>query len=124
MGKSKRGEREYSKEQKLVHENRQLKREVNRLRKQLARIDITAMDEREHDEAAEAQEKTEKLSKTQALRQKWQCNTCHEGHLEVILYHRLDKTFYFRKCTKCANRTEAKEYKPTVEGIFKSNEPV
>lgn len=121
MGKSRRGDKEFSKEQKLIHENRQLKREVSRLRKELARIDIAEMD-REGLEVADIEEKTEKLSKTQALKQKWLCNSCQEGHLEVILYSRMEKTFYFRKCTKCVHRTGAQEYKPTVEGIFKKSD--
>lgn len=121
MGKSRRGEKEFSREQKLVHENKRLKREVAQLRKQLARLDLDRYDsikemieEHGHENTAQTgQELLENLKKT------WTCNDCRNGHLEIILYNKIDSTWYYRKCSNCPHRTKSQKYTPEVKGIIK-----
>jgi hypothetical protein len=122
VGKSKRGSKEYSREQKLIHENKRLKRELSQLRKQLARIDLDRYDTvkemiQEHYQEERAQEGQDILDN---LKKSWTCHECHEGHLEIILYNKLDSTWYFRKCVNCGNRTKSQKYTPDVKGIIKN----
>jgi hypothetical protein len=126
LGKSRRGNKEYSREQKLVHENKRLKREIAQLRKQLARLDLDRYDsikemieEHGHENTAQTgQELLENLKKT------WACNKpkC-QGHLEIIVYSKLGNPWYYRQCTNCPNRTIAQKYTPEVKGIIKKVAP-
>ena len=43
MGKSKRGVKEYTREQELIHENKQLKQELRHLRQQISAMDANRM---------------------------------------------------------------------------------
>lgn len=124
MGKSKRGEREYSKEQKLVHENRQLKKQISALRKQLSRIDIDRYDNlkdviEQHYQEDKADEGRELMEK---IKQEWKCHECHSGYLEILKYNKGLDTWYYRKCTKCPHRTPGKRFKEDVQGVFKEPE--
>jgi cell division septum initiation protein DivIVA len=122
LAKSTRGSKEFSREQKLHHENRKLKQENARLRKQLARIDLDRYDTiremlEEHDTREEAVESSHQIVET--LRKTWTCNKCSEGHLEIILYNKIADTWYYRKCTHCTHRTKSQKYTPEVKGIIK-----
>lgn len=122
MGKTRRGHKEYEREQRLDHENQRLKREIGALRKQLARIDL--------DKAANVREilekhyEIDKRSKTkdtiEKIRKEWECWECREGTLEINLYNRFDGTWYYRKCSNCTHRTKSQKYKPDIRGVLKS----
>lgn len=123
MGKSRRGDKEFSKEQKLVHENKQLKKQVASLRKELARIDLDRYSSvkemiEEHYQEDRAEEGQNILDR---LKKEWACRECTEGQLEIILYNKLDSTWYFRKCNCCPNRTKSQRYTPDVKGILKES---
>lgn len=121
MGKSRRGSKEISREQKLSHENKRLKRDLAQLRKQVARLDLDRYENakeliEEHyvDNAQEGQDILENLKKA------WACNKCSDGFLEIFTYNKTDQTWYFRRCSNspgCGNRTESKKYTPDVKGI-------
>ena len=127
MGKSRRGNREKTREQKLVHENRQLKREVSSLRKQLARCDLDSYNSvkeavDQHYEEGTPQQGKDFLDK---LRQEWACklDNC-TGFLEIFIYNRVDKTYYYRVCSnspQCKNRTKAQKYSPDVKGPLRED---
>lgn len=122
MRKSTRGSKEFSREQRLVHENRKLKQENARLRKQLARIDLDRYDTiremlAEHESQEEAVANSQQI--LESLKKTWTCNECHQGHLEIILYNKLTDTWYYRKCTNCTHRTKSQKYTPDVKGIIK-----
>lgn len=125
MGKTKRGEKEFSKEKQLIHENQKLKRTIATLRKQLARLDIDRYSQvremiEEHyqdDKAKEGQDILDNLKK------QWLCKECNVGHLEIVLFNKISDTFYFRKCSSCENRTKSQRYdSKTVQGIIKNKE--
>lgn len=129
MGKSKRGDREFSKEQKLIHENRILKRHVASLRKELARVDLDRYEKlketiEEHYQEDRAQEGLDILEK---VKSEWKCheNGC-DGFLEIFTYNKVGDTWYYRICSAapaCKNRTKAQKYTLDVRGIKrKSNE--
>jgi hypothetical protein len=125
VGKSRRGNREFTREQKLVHENKRLKKELAQLRKQLARIDLDRYDTvremiQEHYQEEKAQQGLEILEN---LKKTWACKECADGHLEIFLYNKVGTTWYYRICSnapKCKNRTLAQKYSPEVKGIIKN----
>lgn len=125
MGKSQRNGREITREQRLIHENQRLKRQLSHLRKQLARVDLdryqnlkeTIEQHYQEDRAQEGQDILEKL------KQEWKCREPNcEGFLEIFLYTKVDSTYYYRKCNCCNNRTKSQKYTPEVKGIIKKLE--
>ncbi len=124
MGKSKRSDREFSREQKLSNENKRLKKELAHLRKQIARLDLEGLEaakqaifESEEKERLN-QEVGEAGSSLDRLKEIWACNDC-SGYLEITLYSKLGETYYFRKCNQCSKRTKGKRYDENVRGIIK-----
>lgn len=128
MGRNTRGDKEYTRLQEALNENKRLKRENASLRKQLARLDLDRhsyvkdiLDE--HFQQEEQAESTEKMLKR--LKEEWKCHECHVGYLEITLYNKLDQTWYFRQCNNCTNRTKSQVYHPEkVQGPIKTSEPV
>ena len=125
MGKARRGDKEFSREKRLIHENRILKRQVSSLRKQLARLDLDR-----YSSAKEAIEQSYQEDRQQEgrdildrLKQEWRCKEpgC-DGYLEIILYNKIDSTWYYRKCNGCPHRTKSQKYNPSeVKGIIKKS---
>lgn len=121
MGKSRRGNKQFSREQKLIHENQVLKKKVAQLRKQLARLDLDRyenvkdlIEEHYQDDKAQGQNIMETLKK------EWACKEC-SGYLEVILFNKINSTYYYRKCSNCPHRTKSQKYDPNlVKGIIKN----
>ena len=123
MGKSKRGDREYSREQRLIQENRVLKRQVASLRKMLARIDLDRYENAKELIENHYQEDRAEEGKAilENLKMEWKCHEEHcSGYLEIILYTRRDGTYYYRQCTDCDNRTKSQKYDESVKGIRSS----
>lgn len=123
MGKSRRGEREFTREQKLANENRQLKKEIASLRKQLARIDLDRYGHvrdilEKHYAAEEERAGQEFLEK---LKEEWKCRACNNGYLEITLYNKRNDTWYYRRCNNCTHRTQSKRYSAEVKGIVKNS---
>jgi hypothetical protein len=126
VGKSKRSDREFSREKKLIYENRILKRQVASLRKQLARLDLDRYSNLKETIEQHYQEDREQEGKDilDRLKQEWKC---HEpgctGYLEIFLFNKINSTYYYRRCNCCANRTKAQKYDPDqVKGILKKSE--
>ena len=126
MGKSRRGQKEFSREQKLIKENQSLKQELSRLRKQLARLDLDRYDivKEVIDEHYQADRKKDAQDLLDKMKEQWKCrgDQC-TGYLEIILYNKIDQTWYYRKCTDCANRTLSKRYDSgQVKGIIRKSQ--
>jgi hypothetical protein len=125
VGKSKRGSKEFTREQRLLHENMQLKRKVAQLRKELARLDLDryenikeAMEEHFPEQAAD---NTKLLA---SIRQAWACKMPNcTGTLEIFLYSKMGNLWYYRLCDApgCKNRTKAQKYSPEVKGPIKGS---
>lgn len=125
MGKSRRGDKERSREQELKFENQRLRRTVSSLRKQLARIDLDRYSHvrdmvEEHLADQEVIVTTEDMLKS--MKNEWKCHECGDGYLEITLYGKMGQTWYFRKCNSCPHRTTSQAYSPSVRGIIK--EPI
>lgn len=125
MGKSRRGVREVSREQRLVHENKQLKRDIQVLRKQLARLDLDRYDTvreliEEHTTQNPEQSGDEWL---ESLKKTWSCRECNNGYLQIFLFNKVGVLHYYRVCSSapiCKNRTKSQKYDPSqVKGIIK-----
>jgi hypothetical protein len=128
MGKSRRGSKEITREQKLIKENRQLKRELSHLRKQISRLDLEGLEAAK--QAINDQEEENRLNETMGesssnldhLKKIWSCNECNLGWLEITLYSKCGSTHYYRKCSSCDKRTKGQRYDETVRGIIKKSE--
>lgn len=109
--------------QKLKHENKQLKREVKRLRKLLQQVEdaeetkklmyLVEM-QRQEDKILHESNKEEQLGD---LKERWACHECSEGVMLIQIFKRRDGVFYFRRCQACGNKTRMKKYSEEVNGI-------
>jgi hypothetical protein len=126
LSKNTRGDKEYSKLQEMVHENKKLKREVASLRKQLARLDLdrhSYVRDIVEEHLSQEHEETTTTQMLASMKNEWQCNSCGTGYLEIHLYNRPDGTFYYRMCNNCKKRTAGQRYEPgKVRGIVKQND--
>jgi hypothetical protein len=127
LGKSKKSDKEFSRIQHLINENRQLKRELAHLRKQISRLDLEGMEAAK--QALYEQEEKERLTEIvgessyslDKLKEVWACKRpgC-KGYLEIALYPKLGQTYYYRACNACRNRTVGKRYdESSVKGIIR-----
>lgn len=122
MSKSTRGQKEYTRLQEIIHQNKKMKREIASLRRQLAKIDLDRhsfvkdiIDDHYADE--EHEQETDKMLKS--LKDTWKCNSCNEGHLEIKIYTKVNQTYYIRQCNNCAKKTKSQVYNPDkVKGII------
>lgn len=122
LGKSRRTDKERSREQTLSNENKKLKRELATLRKQIARLDLdrysTIKDMVEEHHMEDKAEHTESL--LESLKQQWKCRECTIGFLGIIMYTKMGNPWYFRKCSNlsCNNRTKSQKYTSEVRGLI------
>ncbi len=126
MGKTKRSEREFTREQRLIHENRVLKRQVSSLRKELARVDLDRYPNlKETIEQHYQEERTQEgLDILEKVKNEWKCHELEcEGFLEIFTYNKAGSTWYYRVCSyapTCKNRTKAQKYDSNlVKGVMR-----
>lgn len=126
MGKSRRGGKEHTREQRLVHENKKLKRDIQRLSKELARLDLDRHETvremiEEHNVQNPEQSGDEWL---ESLKKTWACKEC-DGYLQIFLFNKVGTLHYYRICSNapvCKNRTLSQKYNPNqVKGIIKKD---
>lgn len=105
--------------QKTKRENQKLKRQITALRKQLQRVDLERYENLKDLIYKNSKEDIEdKIKKErEKLKKDWECHTCRVGFMKIHTISRRDGLFYYRKCTKCDNRTPTKPYNEKVEGI-------
>ncbi len=126
MGKSRKTDREYTREQRLTKENRQLKRELAHLRKQISKTDLDRFETvskmcSDFEESERFQENNPEINGLELLKKEWSCHTCNVGWLEITLYSKADgQTYYYRRCVSCPYRTRGQRYDAaSVKGILK-----
>lgn len=113
-----RGEKtDFSLEDRLKKENRQLKREVKRLRNLLNRCNPTRVEYLEG--LADEQRKFDKTIKRERdrAREKWLCHECGRGYMMPRIFKRKDGDFYYRLCNneECEHRTKMKKLTSDVD---------
>jgi len=118
MGKARTDRYGNTREQKLINENRMLKKMIKSLRRELQKVnnyehirDILEGNCQE-EQAQETRNVLENLKKI------WACHACNEGVLEINIYSKLGESWYYRKCNSCAHRTPGKKYTSEVTGIY------
>lgn len=124
MGRARTDRNGFTREQRLIKENKSLRRQIQKLNKLLARVDLDRYQQvreiiEEHYKEEKKDEGQEILEK---MKQEWKCHEpgC-EGYLEIIIYNKISDVWYFRKCNSCANRTKSQKYdSKTVKGIVKN----
>jgi hypothetical protein len=127
MGKARTDKYGQTREQALIKENRVLKRQVQSLRKTLARIDLDRYDtvkemiEQHYTDGREKQGK----EILENLKKSWRCYKCDDGYLEIFVFNRGQDTIYYRICSNapaCMNRTKPQTYTPSVKGIMRKDQ--
>lgn len=103
-----RKDQEQTRVRQLAYENKQLQREVAKLRRQLEKSNamMGIVPEREPEEAILD---TPKKVKVRA------CHKCGVGFLGLIKYDRAGEPYYFRQCNNCDHRTRGQKYHDGVE---------
>jgi hypothetical protein len=114
-GKGDRADKELSKIQKLAHENKKLKMEINRLRKTISRLDsgwcTGCLDKYE---GKDKEDDLPEPTLDNPVINKRSCFKCKEGQLRIIKYYKLSETHYYRSCDSCPHRTKGKKFTPDV----------
>jgi uncharacterized protein YlxW (UPF0749 family) len=120
VGKARIDRNGLTREQRLLKENKELRRECQRLRKALSRLENF-----DHVKDVLEEDQQERLKETQMvledLKKAWACHNCDGGVLEITLYQKLTNTWYYRSCNGCGHRTPGKPYTKEVKGILKEN---
>lgn len=125
MGKSKRADREFGREKRLSHENAKLKKEIGRLRKILARVDLDKYGQLKETIDRHCSEESQESGRNllERLKEEWRCTGTPgcEGYLEIFIFNKIDNSWYYRKCNSCLHRTKSQKYDPDkVKGIVKN----
>jgi hypothetical protein len=115
-GKGSRGDKEFSKIQKLAHENKKLKTEISRIRKNLNRLEsgwcpgcLDRYDSKDEKMTLPEPCLTKPVGKDRT------CFKCKEGKLRMVKYYKIAETWYYRKCDSCPHRTRGKKFTPDVQ---------
>jgi hypothetical protein len=109
-GRSETKDREFSKIQKLSHENKLLQREIAKLRRQLEKNNHMIL--RGPREPKEVNEELVEMTKKIKKRP---CHKCGIGFLYIIKYDRAGEPYYYRQCNECDHRTRGQKHTESVE---------
>lgn len=117
-----RGEKsDFTLEEKLKRENKQLKRENAKLRKMIQRSDIDRL-ERLESVVKEQRTRDREIRKPESKKkEKWRCHGCGKGYMipRINTYHRADGKvdYYYRICSNpaCGHKTRTKRLTSEVD---------
>lgn len=113
-GKSAKGDKEYSQVQKLVYENRELQKEVNKLRRQLEQSKMEICPHCMHDEPRPNKNKKAKNEEVPAEKGQF-CFVCGKKSEHSITKYPKgpSETWFFTSCGVCGERTAPKKMSST-----------
>jgi hypothetical protein len=109
-GKSFKTDKEYTREQELSYKNKELQKEIARLRKSLDKLKFgwcpkcLGLEGEENHAPIEPPKIKERT-----------CYSCGKANLIMIRYHKPDGTWYYRSCPLCGHRTRSKRYTEDVK---------
>ena len=108
---------------KLENENKTLRRENEKLRKELMIVDFfkASADRLEYLELKRGDK--EAAQEIVQLKEKWLCNDCGRDslHIHVLDFPNNTKKYY-RACPHCKKRTQMKDFHNKVYGLFAKKE--
>lgn len=102
-GKSFKTDKEFSRIQELSHKNKELQREVARLKRELAKSKANW-----EDQLVTPEEEPKP-------RKKRTCYSCGKGELILKKYPKPEGYWYFRRCEICKYQTRSKPFTEDVE---------
>lgn len=110
--------KEHTALQKAHKENQMLKRQLARLKKVIDHMNME--DYQNVQEAIEAHECEKEQFKKDSIviddMSRWKCFDCEKDFLRLIIYYKIDKPYYFRRCPTCGKKTKSKQFKDGIEG--------
>lgn len=106
-GRSFKTSKEHTREQKLAYENKQLQREVTRLRKSLDRLKFGWCPNCTGEGIVEEGPKAMVRDRT--------CYSCGKANLIIIKYEKPEGIYYYRSCPVCGHRTKGKKLTEEVK---------
>jgi hypothetical protein len=116
-GRSARTDNEFSSEQKIAHENKKLKLQIARLKKQIDRINSGwcpgCLQKHEAEGTEPMPPKVENIGKK--VKKDRTCHKCQSDTLRIVMYTKMGEPWYLRRCPSCGHRTRGKKYTPDVE---------
>lgn len=109
MGKGKhfKTDKEHGRIQELSHKNKELRREIARLRRENERLKNQWVPPQESRVKEAAEVKPKKKDRI--------CYGCGKGKLIIFKYRKPDSEWYYRRCEVCGYRTRSKKLTPEVE---------
>lgn len=116
MGRSRsfKTNKEFTREQELSHKNKELQREIARLRKSLDKLKYGWCPKCMGDSEESLNRKSEKLSDNKKIKDRT-CYQCGKASLIMIKYPRYDGDGYRRECPSCGYRTRGKKLTEDVK---------
>lgn len=106
--------------EKLKRENRELKRQLKALRREIDRIDYEHLNnlvEAQEGSLQDIEQKVEYTSKRERNEENWKCFDCKDGVLRLRIFQKPGGAVYFRVCDKCGKRTKTQKYTNLVDGV-------
>jgi len=115
-GRPQKSDKEFSRVQKITHENNKLKEEIARYRKTIARIESGWCQEclKKYDNSDPDLELPEPIIENPPETGRT-CYKCQDGKLSIVKYFKISEQWYYRKCNKCPNRTRGKRLTSDVK---------
>lgn len=107
-GKNFKTDKEHSRIQELSYKNKELQREVARLRREIEKL-------RNQWNAPYEKEEIKKEDLPKPTKKDRTCYDCGKGQLVMIKYGRFDGEWYYRNCNFCNYRTRSKKLTSEVE---------
>lgn len=109
-GRSFKTDKEHTREQELSYKNKELQREVARLRKALDKLKFGWCP---NCTGSEGLKKEEEIPLPKIKNRT--CYECGKANLILIRYPRSDGTYYYRSCPLCGHRTRGKKLTDDVK---------
>jgi hypothetical protein len=121
MGKPRSSTKEWTKLQKLVNENKRLKREIAMYRKKVSRMEDNQFEntEAEINDFESSFPIPSAQDQLEGLKREWACKKCSEGVLEIVIFNKVNDRYYLRACNSCQHRTRSQKYHSAVKGIVR-----
>jgi len=118
MRKDRQPRKEFTALQKANKEIKMLKRQLSRLKKLIARINIEEYQNIQEAKEAQMRERIALKKDIETLEdaERWRCFSCEEDYLRLVIYQKVDQPYYFRRCPSCGKRTKAQKFNVDIKG--------